>query len=984
VSAVDPETGGVVEALASQARGQLGAAALAVWLLDSDGALRLLGESGFGPDSRAGWRRLEPGTDSPAQRVAGGEPGRWWPGGPPDGSVVLGPAPGGTRAVVGLFHGDGRDDLLGVLEVGWNTRLDPVPADLREQLDRLAAGGAAVLAGGCAATESDIWRLLDQLAGPVLVVRAVRGREGGITDFRIAHVSDGYPDPQGRGADDLTGTALSAAYPDTHLFSTLNDVLHGRQVTGIPAAARLFDGAVLSWRDAGEPGRLAALLENTQRIGRLGGWEEDLRTGTVYWTDSVFTVFGLAPGEAARPIGIGDLHNYVVAADRAGIVRFREALLGGQALNASFRIVRPDEGSVRQMIVAAEPVTDASGTVTAVRGTYQDVSALYQTQIALAATRDRLVDTEQRAAAEHELALRLQHAIMPPDEMPVTVDGVDMDVDVAVRYRPAGAGHLVGGDWYDTLPLPSGEVLVVVGDVAGHGIDAVTGMVAVRNSLRGLAVTGKGPEELVALLNGLVCHLTEGVIGTMICGLYDPASRVLRWARAGHLPPVLVRDGSASALALPDGLLLGMDPDARYEPVRTVMRPGDVLLLFTDGLIERRDEPISDALEEFTATAATVVPGATAAVAADRLLATATSDTADDACLVAIRIKGPAARLRGGGRLVGRQRLPGDPVPRVAGAGAVGGGDAVGLQHHGLGEQVPDTVRQERGATGRHQDAGGAIDHGVRHGVGPGPAERDDRGAARHGLQRDHAGRLVLGGVDVQVGGPQQRRQGLLVELADRVHAVGDVQLVRERGETARRAAGHDEFGIGHPGHRVQQRVERLGPGGLTDGQQPRVAVARGRRTLGRETLGVHAARDHPDVPARHAEPGQVGGLAGVGGEHRVGGAADGGLKPDALGRGGDPVPPLGHPEGGEGLHNRQPEVPARRERGQARGPAHRVHDIGALGVPALAQLVGTGRHTAERAADLVHGDLVSSRGQLACQFAGPDVIVGPGVVLRD
>jgi serine phosphatase RsbU (regulator of sigma subunit) len=617
MNAVGSEAGGVVEALASQVLGQLGAAALAVWLLESDGALRLLGEAGFGPGESAGWQRLEPGTDNPAQRVASGEPGLWWPAGPPEGAAVIGPALRGTRAVLALANGD----LRGVLEVCWKAPLAPEPADLRDRLAGLASGCAAVLPDRNEMAERDTWRLLDEIAGPVLVVRAVRGPAGDITDFRIVHA--------GRGTSELTGTTLS-----TPLISILNDVLHGREVTGSPAAVRFYDGAVLSWPAAGEPGRLAALLENAQRIGRLGGWEEDLRTGAVYWTDSVFALFGLTPGNRARPIGLGDLHNYVVAADRAGIVRFREALLGGQPMHASFRITRPDEGSVRQIIASAEPVTDAAGSVTAVRGAYQDVSAQYQTQVALAATRDRLVDTEQLAAAEHELALRLQHAIMPPDEAPVAVEGID----VAVRYRPAGDGHLVGGDWYDALALPSGEVLLVVGDVAGHGIDAVTGMVAVRNSLRALAVTGKEPEELAALLNGLVCHLTSGVIGTMVCGLYDPASKVLRWARAGHLPPVLVRGGSASALPLPDGLLLGMDPDVEYEPARIVLEAEDVLLLFTDGLIERREQSISEALDAFTAAAATAVPGAVAAVAADRLLAVAASDTDDDACLVAVRI----------------------------------------------------------------------------------------------------------------------------------------------------------------------------------------------------------------------------------------------------------------------------------------------------------------------------------------------------------
>jgi serine phosphatase RsbU (regulator of sigma subunit) len=179
--------------------------------------------------------------------------------------------------------------------------------------------------------------------------------------------------------------------------------------------------------------------------------------------------------------------------------------------------------------------------------------------------------------------------------------------------------------------------------VAGHGIDAVTGMVAARNSLRGLAITGAGPAELIRMLNGVVCEFTSGVVGTVVCGLYNPGTHVLRWARAGHLPPVLVRDGSAAELPLPGGVLLGMDPDAGYEEATESLRPGDTLLLFTDGLIERRGESIVDVLGEFVATLGPL-SGAdgrelTAATQADQVLAKAVSDTDDDACLVAVRIR---------------------------------------------------------------------------------------------------------------------------------------------------------------------------------------------------------------------------------------------------------------------------------------------------------------------------------------------------------
>jgi hypothetical protein len=154
----------------------------------------------------------------------------------------------------------------------------------------------------------------------------------------------------------------------------------------------------------------------------------------------------------------------------------------------------------------AEPLTDPDGAVVAIRGAYQDVSADYHTQLAFAAAREQLADSEERAEEEHRLATRLQQAITPRASEPVAAAGLD----VAARYRPSGPGNLVSGDWYDTVLLPSKEVLVVVGDIAGHGLDAVTGMVAFRNGLRGLATTGAGPGTLLSWLNSAACHFTDG------------------------------------------------------------------------------------------------------------------------------------------------------------------------------------------------------------------------------------------------------------------------------------------------------------------------------------------------------------------------------------------------------------------------------------------------------------------------------------------
>jgi hypothetical protein len=694
----------LVGALAEQLRSRFGVAAVAVWLLDADGALDLFGQDGLGGTESSRWRRLPPQFDCLEQRALADGAELWWPAGVPAADHVPAVAPwgrGAARVVLGLR--DRAGILLGVAEVWWPAPQGVFDVATRVWVSTAVAGFADVLGlrlaygpVGSTAQSLPIFLALDQITESALVVRPLRAADGTVTDFGVVHMSPGYVDPGGRPFAELAGLTLLEAYPASAsgdgLFAMAERVLaSGRaehmtpvaaptvtstsltgdadavQVTGVHAVP-FFAGVIFTWQPVGEAEGRADLLDHAQRLGRIGAWEENLVAGDVRWTESAFAVFGLDLRHAV-PIPTTSLHSYVIAADRAPVRRFRQSLLHRrEPAVAVFRIVRPGDTAIRQIRIFAEPVL-AGGEVVGLRGAFQDVSSHYHTQVALAATQDQLADSEQRAEQEQELALRLQRAIMPEDEPPVEAAGVE----VAVRYRPAEQGRLVAGDWYDALLLPGGyppgghiaprgelprtpqpvppeglpdgkarvypagqELLLVVGDITGHGIDAVTGMIAARNALRGLAATGAGPADLLRYLNYAACHLTEGIAGTVVCGRYDPETRVLRWARAGHLPPVLVRDGTAEMLPLPDGVMLGLDPDAEYEEARLAMCGGDTLLLFTDGLIERRADSISDALSEFTAAAVPAGPDVSAH--ADRILNNAISDTGDDACLVAVRI----------------------------------------------------------------------------------------------------------------------------------------------------------------------------------------------------------------------------------------------------------------------------------------------------------------------------------------------------------
>jgi serine phosphatase RsbU (regulator of sigma subunit)/PAS domain-containing protein len=674
----------VASALLGEVLGGLGAVAVAIWVTEPDGGLALIGEAGFGSHEASRWRRLHPDMRSLPQQVARGGLETWWPAGPPadDGRPLPGRWRGGGWAGLPL-HDAGV--TLGAMVVCWPEPAGEFPAPVRRQVAAVAdiaaqALGLRLAQGGLPADHeaAGVLGLLDGLVDGWMYARAVYdpdGRDpsnsdpsnsdpsnsdpdGLVTDFRVDHVSAGFRDPAGRGAPDLTGRHLLELYPEAVTAGGLFDRCLAALRTGAPQRlsagavpepatpgspgspgpgiriARLYDGVVIAWRGAGNTDRLAALLQHAQRLGRIGGWEESVRTGEVNWTEPAFALFGVPPGS---PVPVADLPSRVLPEDVPAVQGFRETLLRGRMESAAaFRLVRADDGSVRQIRAYGEPVTDSGGTVIAMRGVYQDVSADYHTRLAFAAAREQLADSEERAAEEHRLAIRLQEAITPrsaePDEL-VEAAGLD----VAARYRPSGEGRLVSGDWYDAVLLPSKKVLLVVGDIAGHGLDAVTGMVAVRNSLRGLAITGGGPGTLRGWLNSAAAHFSDGVLGTAVCGLYDPSDRTLRWARAGHLPPILVRDGRAEQLPLPEGLLLGADPDARYAEEVTSLQLGDTLLLFTDGLIERRDEPIDAAISGLLRTAGR--PVGDIGGYADLLLERASSNTDDDACLVAVRVR---------------------------------------------------------------------------------------------------------------------------------------------------------------------------------------------------------------------------------------------------------------------------------------------------------------------------------------------------------
>ncbi|MFJ3666803.1 SpoIIE family protein phosphatase [Streptomyces sp. NPDC090106] len=657
-----PDAQTVADSLLAHALAPLGAVAVAIWALGADGSFTLAGSAGFSSGEAGRWRHVPPGVATVARRGLAARTGQWigslsGTGLPtvgqhqyPDGGRVAMPA-----GAAGRIHG--------VLEIVWPGPLEPQPPQIARQIEALAElcahtletyalrrpdGGPRILPDA-----AELRDLADGLHDPALVLVPHVDAGGELVDFRIHHVNARFLDPAGRPRGVVNGALLLEAYPmaagDGGLFEQVERV----HATGEPfrtqrlrltalvgdvpldavadvSISRHGGSVLLIWRTEDETARLANLLQHAQRLGRIGGFEENLLTGEITWNGQLHHLYGQPV--SLGPVPLEELSAHAHPDDAVAIGRFLRTLLHHhRPADTAFRLQRPD-GVTRHLRVAAEPVLDADGRLHVVRGAYQDISAHHWTEVALAATRDQLAHTEQQASERHRLTLQLQHAIMPPAQAPLQAPGLR----VAVRYRPAETEQLVGGDWYDAVVLPSGLVLLCVGDVAGHGIEAATSMVVLRNALRGLAVTGAGPGQLLSWLNMVAHHLSGAVTATAVCGLYDPDRRSLRWARAGHLPPVLVRGREATALPLVRGMLLGAVPEAAYEEQELQLAAEDTLLMYTDGLIERRDRSMEESLTQLLTTARTLQPALEQQL--DRLLTHSRSDTDDDTCVVGVRV----------------------------------------------------------------------------------------------------------------------------------------------------------------------------------------------------------------------------------------------------------------------------------------------------------------------------------------------------------
>ncbi|MGW2782787.1 PP2C family protein-serine/threonine phosphatase [Streptomyces populi] len=469
---------------------------------------------------------------------------------------------------------------------------------------------------------SVVQEMLDGLPGSVIYLLPVHGAGGKVTDFRIAAASPDAVDIGARRGKELVGLSVAETYPTVVGGELWRGYLQALEtgtryegepfdyeevLAGIPRRSRFAvrasacrQGLVVSWvrLDSGE--RERRRLAVMQRLGSMGWADWNLVQNTITWSEEVYAVFGRDP--SAGPMTLEELPTHVPAKDLPALGEVVQRLLGeGESIDHTFRITTP-AGEVRHVRIVAEAETDAQGSPVEVHGFFQDLTAQKQAQARLLESQRAALAQQSLLLAERDLATRLQQALLPLPGQSLRLAGLTVEV----AYQPMQEGLNAGGDWYSAIELPDGSALLVVGDVAGHGLDAVATMTQLRFSAKGMAITGITLPTILARLNTLLLHTPERNYGTatMLMARYRPDTSQLTWVQAGHPPPLLLRHGRAARyLAPPEGILLGAAVAPHHKAATLHLMPGDQLLLYTDGLIEKPGENLDEGLARLARTA---------------------------------------------------------------------------------------------------------------------------------------------------------------------------------------------------------------------------------------------------------------------------------------------------------------------------------------------------------------------------------------------
>ncbi|MFD5182101.1 SpoIIE family protein phosphatase [Streptomyces sp. NPDC058372] len=521
-----------------------------------------------------------------------------------------------------------------------------------------------------------------QLTGPAADSEPGDRRHWSINLYRV---HDGAGRPLGVAAigTDVTrrdAAAREAAHARRNL-ALLNDAASriGTSLDLDTTARELLDVTVPAFCDLASVDLYQALLEGDEAPQSL--WGQSTADGGRVGADLRRVAFSSAVADTPFSPGIGD------EAGRPGTapvpVNSVHRYAPGSPCAVALRTARPQnvEGSTGLVhstlavpLVARDTVVGlAKFSRTKGSEPFSERDRALATE--LAARTAVCIDNARLYRREHERALILQRSLLPPGAPEAS------GLDIACRYLPGNAATEVGGDWFDVIELPGHRTALVIGDVMGRGLRAAVAMGELRTAVRTLALLDLEPAEVLSHLDeiarglGAPAHgpgsqqptraalqnrdadLSEVYLATCVYAVYDAVTRRVTFANAGHLPPVLVEPGEpgepALLLDVPPGLPLGVGGEP-FEEVEVEIPEGALLALYTDGLVESRDQSLDDGLNAFR----TALTGPARALedACDHVLSTLdTHHGEDDIALLMARVQGLPAEN------VGDWTLPREP-----------------------------------------------------------------------------------------------------------------------------------------------------------------------------------------------------------------------------------------------------------------------------------------------------------------------------------
>jgi len=496
-------------------------------------------------------------------------------------------------------------------------------------------------------TQSQLQRFVgafDAMLDGVGIYRAIRDATGQIVDFEVEYLNPSSVNLQ-RDQAEILGKRVLDLWPGSPLLEHWRRVVDTGQpfvledadtstLGGSPDAAisvsvrasRLDpDRMVVVVRDVSERAALLREIQDAnqgftvaQELARVGSWRYDFATDRLEWSDELYRICGMERGDPLPRPADGGLFEFEHPDDRGRVQEaIRDAVMRREPFAFDVKIVRRNDRDVRDVATSGVILTNEQGEITAIWGATQDITERRRSEQMRREMVSQLVRTRM-------VVSELQQVLLPA-EMP-EVKGAAL----TAHYRAATIEEVVGGDWYDAFNGPDGRVYMVVGDVAGHGIGCAT----LANQLRiAIQVRVHDGRPLGDILDMVDREIIDD-FATCWLGAFDPASRTLRVANAGHLPAVLYRDGRCEFVAAHTRPPLGSGIGG-VDEVELALEPGDVLVAYTDGLVERRSEPLQVGLDRLCDVLAEVGDGEDVGLA---LIARLAADSQDDVCVMTLRV----------------------------------------------------------------------------------------------------------------------------------------------------------------------------------------------------------------------------------------------------------------------------------------------------------------------------------------------------------